>query len=159
MPSFFNKICSRPELSERIASLPRPLVVTNGVFDILHLGHVTYLARAKALGASLIVAVNTDASVRRLGKGEDRPINSCEDRLAVLAALESVDLVVSFDEDTALEVVREIIPELYVKGGDYDVSTIPEGVATIAQGGRVLAIPFEYERSTTETISKIKQHQ
>ena len=159
MPSFFNKICMRSDLSARIASLSRPLVVTNGVFDILHLGHVTYLARAKVLGASLIVAVNTDASVRRLGKGEDRPINSCEDRMAVLAALESVDLVVSFDEDTALEVVREIVPELYVKGGDYDVSAIPEGAAVIASGGRVMAIPFEYERSTTDTISKIRQPQ
>ena len=159
MPSFFKKICLREELGARVLSLPRPLVVTNGVFDILHLGHVTYLARAKALGAALIVAVNTDASVRRLDKGKDRPVNSCEDRMAVLAALESVDLVVSFDEDTAEEVVREIVPELYVKGGDYDVSTIPEGVAVIASGGRVLAIPFEYERSTTDTISRIRQSQ
>ncbi|WAW11301.1 adenylyltransferase/cytidyltransferase family protein [Oxalobacter vibrioformis] len=157
MPPFLKKICLRTELPARIAHLPRPLVVTNGVFDILHRGHVTYLARAKALGASLIVAVNTDASVKRLGKGDDRPINICEDRMAVLAALESVDLVVSFEEETALEIVQEIVPEFYAKGGDYDMVAIPEGIAVISQGGKAIAIPFEHDRSTTAMLSRIRQ--
>ncbi|MCL1886552.1 MAG: D-glycero-beta-D-manno-heptose 1-phosphate adenylyltransferase [Betaproteobacteria bacterium] len=157
MPPFLTKICLRAELPLRIAGLPRPLIVTNGVFDILHRGHVTYLAQAKALGASLVVAVNTDASVKRLGKGKDRPINICEDRMAVLAALESVDLVVSFEEDTALEIVREIVPDFYAKGGDYDVATIPEGMAVISQGGQAVAIPIEHDRSTTAVLSRIRQ--
>jgi len=157
MPPFLKKICPRVELPARIAGLPRPLVVTNGVFDILHRGHVTYLAQAKALGASLVVAVNTDVSVRRLGKGEDRPINICEDRMAVLAALECVDLVVPFEEDTALETVKEIVPEIYAKGGDYDVAAIPEGVAVVSSGGRAVAIPFEHECSTTAMLSRIRK--
>ena len=110
MPEFENKICTREELKQRVAALPKPVVLTNGVFDILHRGHVTYLAQARALGASLVVAANTDASVKRLGKGDDRPLNTCADRMAVLAALESVSLVVDFDEDTALEVVQEAQP-------------------------------------------------
>ncbi|MDR0934122.1 MAG: D-glycero-beta-D-manno-heptose 1-phosphate adenylyltransferase [Burkholderiaceae bacterium] len=157
MPAFFGKICSRAALRARIAGLPRPIVVTNGVFDILHRGHVTYLAQAKALGASLVVAVNTDASVKRLGKGDDRPLNACEDRMALLSALESVDLVVPFEEDTALELVREIAPEVYVKGGDYNIAAIPEGAAVIAQGGKAVAIPFEHDRSTTALLARIRQ--
>jgi len=157
MPSFEQKICSRAELAARISQLPKPVVLTNGVFDILHRGHVTYLAQARELGSSLVVAVNTDASVKRLGKGDDRPINSCEDRMAVLAALESVSLVVSFDEDTALEVVRQGQPEIYAKGGDYDMRTIPEGKAVLAYGGRVKAIDFEYDRSTTALLKKVKK--
>ncbi len=157
MLPFLKKICLRAELPARVAALSRPLVVTNGVFDILHRGHVTYLAQAKAQGASLIVAVNTDASVKRLEKGADRPINICEDRMAVLAALESVDLVVSFEEDTALGIVREIVPEIYAKGGDYDVAAIPEGMAVISQGGKAVAIPFEHDRSTTAMLAKIRR--
>jgi rfaE bifunctional protein nucleotidyltransferase chain/domain len=157
MPSFEQKICSRAELAARISQLPKPVVLTNGVFDILHRGHVTYLAQARELGSSLVVAVNTDASVKRLGKGDDRPINSCEDRMAVLAALESVSLVVSFDEDTALEVVRQGQPEIYAKGGDYDMRAIPEGKAVLAYGGRVKAIDFEYDRSTTALLKKVKK--
>ncbi|MGE5623072.1 MAG: D-glycero-beta-D-manno-heptose 1-phosphate adenylyltransferase, partial [Bacillota bacterium] len=133
------------------------VVLTNGVFDILHRGHVTYLAQAREQGASLVVAVNTDASVKRLGKGDDRPINSCEDRMAILAALESVSLVVPFDEDTALEVVREARPEVYVKGGDYDMTAIPEGKAVLAYGGRAIAIEFEHDRSTTKLLSKVRR--
>lgn len=157
MSPFLEKICLRAQLSARIEKLPEPVVLTNGVFDILHRGHVTYLAQAKALGASLVVAVNTDASVRRLGKGSDRPINICEDRMAVLAALESVDLVVSFEEDTALEIVKEMTPAYYAKGGDYDMSAIPEGRMVMAQGGKAVAIPFEHERSTSAMLSKIRQ--
>ncbi|MEG2031204.1 MAG: D-glycero-beta-D-manno-heptose 1-phosphate adenylyltransferase [Janthinobacterium sp.] len=157
MPDFEHKICGRDTLRARVAALPKPVVVTNGVFDILHRGHVTYLAQARALGASLVVAINTDASVKRLGKGDDRPLNSCEDRLAVLAALESVSLVVPFSEDSALEVVQEIMPEIYVKGGDYDMTAIPEGKAVLAYGGQAVAIDFEHDRSTTKLLSKVRQ--
>jgi rfaE bifunctional protein nucleotidyltransferase chain/domain len=156
MPSFENKICPREELKNRVALLPRPVVLTNGVFDILHRGHVTYLAQAKEMGASLVVAVNTDASVRRLGKGDDRPLNNSEDRTAVLAALASVDLVVCFDEDSAQQVVLEAKPDVYVKGGDYDMQAIPEGRAVAAYGGRTVALPFEHDRSTTKLLSKVR---
>jgi D-glycero-beta-D-manno-heptose 1-phosphate adenylyltransferase len=159
MPSFEQKICARDELAARVAALPQPVVLTNGVFDILHRGHVTYLAQARALGASLVVAVNTDASVKRLGKGDDRPLNSCADRMAVLAALEAVSLVVPFDEDSALQVVQEARPALYVKGGDYDMASIPEGQAVLAYGGRVVAIDFEHDRSTSKLLAKARRPQ
>lgn len=157
MPDFEKKLCSRADLPARIAQLPHPVVLTNGVFDILHRGHVTYLAQARALGASLVVAVNTDASVKRLGKGDDRPLNICADRMAVLAGLEAVSLVVAFDEDTALEVVQEARPDIYAKGGDYDMAAIPEGQAVTAYGGRAVAIDFEHDRSTTKLLTKIRQ--
>jgi len=157
MSDFEKKICSRAELRARVAALPQPVVLTNGVFDILHRGHVTYLAQARAEGASLVVAANTDASVKRLGKGDDRPINTCDDRMAVLAALESVSLVVPFDEDTALEVVQEARPQIYVKGGDYDMGAIPEGQAVAAYGGKAVAIAFEHDRSTTKLLAKVRK--
>lgn len=153
---FEEKITATKNLVQRIEALPKPVVLTNGVFDILHRGHVTYLAQARALGASLVVAVNTDASVKRLGKGDDRPINSCEDRMAVLAALESVNLVVAFDEDTALEVVKMARPDIYAKGGDYQMDAIPEGRAVLAYGGRVEAISFLYDRSTSKLLAKAR---
>jgi len=156
MPNFEKKLVTRAELQERVAGLPKPVVLTNGVFDILHRGHVTYLAQAREQGASLVVAVNTDASVKRLGKGDDRPVNTCEDRMTILAALESVSLVVPFDEDTALEVVQEARPEVYVKGGDYDMSAIPEGRAVAAYGGKAVAIEFRHDRSTTKLLSKVR---
>ncbi|MFZ6845665.1 D-glycero-beta-D-manno-heptose 1-phosphate adenylyltransferase [Undibacterium sp. RuTC16W] len=156
MTTFEQKISTASDLRERIAALPKPVVMTNGVFDILHRGHVTYLDQARALGASLVVAVNTDASVKRLGKGDDRPVNSCEDRLAVLAALESVSLVVDFDEDTALQMVELARPDLYVKGGDYDMAAIPEGKAVLAYGGQVKAIDFEHDRSTSKLLAKVR---
>src|SRR5512135_3183866 len=118
-PSFENKICGRAELVARAADLPRPLVFTNGCFDVLHRGHVTYLAQARALGASLIVGVNSDASVRRQGKGDDRPVNIEADRMSVLAALEAVSLVVLFDEDTPLKLILACRPDVLVKGGDW----------------------------------------
>lgn len=157
MITFEQKLTSRAELRARIAALPQPVVLTNGVFDILHRGHVTYLAQAREEGASLVVAVNTDASVKRLGKGDDRPINTCADRMAVLAALEAVSLVVEFDEDTALEVVQEGRPNIYVKGGDYQMDAIPEGQAVLAYGGKVVAIPFEHDRSTSKLLSRVRQ--
>jgi len=156
MPSFENKICTRAELAARIAALPKPVVLTNGVFDILHRGHVTYLAQARELGGSLVVAANTDASVKRLGKGDDRPHNTLADRMAVLAALEAVSLVVEFDEDTALEVVQEGRPDIYAKGGDYVMDQIPEGKAVLAYGGRAVAIDFEHDRSTTKLVARIR---
>jgi rfaE bifunctional protein nucleotidyltransferase chain/domain len=157
MPDFENKIGDPSRLIEQLQSLPHPVVMTNGVFDLLHRGHVTYLAQARALGASLVVAVNTDASVRRLGKGEDRPINVCADRMAVLAALESVSMVLAFDDDTALQAVELVRPDIYVKGGDYDMRAIPEGQAVLAYGGQVRAIDFEHDRSTTKTLQKLTQ--
>jgi len=156
MSQFEKKICSRADLQARAAKLPRPVILTNGVFDILHRGHVTYLADARELGASLIVAVNTDASVKRLGKGDDRPLNQCSDRMAVLAALDAVSLVVEFDEDTALEVVREVRPDVYAKGGDYRVETTTEGREVLEQGGCTHAIPFEHDRSTTNLLKKVR---
>jgi rfaE bifunctional protein nucleotidyltransferase chain/domain len=156
MPEFEKKICPRSELKQRVAALPKPVVLTNGVFDILHRGHVTYLAQARALGASLVVAANTDASVKRLGKGDERPLNTGGDRMAVLAALESVSLVVEFDEDTALEVVQEAQPEIYAKGGDYDMRAIPEGKAVLGYGGRAVAIDFQHDRSTTKLLTKVR---
>ncbi|MGZ3183551.1 MAG: adenylyltransferase/cytidyltransferase family protein [Telluria sp.] len=156
MPDFESKICTRAELRARVAALPKPVVMTNGVFDILHRGHVTYLAQARALGGSLVVAANTDASVKRLGKGDDRPLNTCADRMAVLAALESVSLVVDFDEDTALEAVQEARPDIYAKGGDYVMTGIPEGQAVIAYGGRAVAIDFEHDRSTSKLLAKVR---
>ncbi len=158
MANFEEKICPRVALAARVAQLPRPVVLTNGVFDILHRGHVTYLAQARALGGSLVVAVNTDASVKRLGKGDDRPLNNCEDRMALLAALESVSLVVAFDEDTALQIVQQARPDIYAKGGDYDMAAIPEGQAVAAYGGRAVAIDFEHDRSTTKLLSKVRNN-
>ena len=159
MADFEHKICRRTELSERVAHLPQPVVMTNGVFDILHRGHVTYLAQACALGASLVVAVNTDASVKRLNKGTDRPLNSCADRMAVIAALESVFLVVEFDEDTALEVVLQAHPAIYAKGGDYDMTSIPEAQAVTAYGGRAIVIDFQHDRSTTQLLQRVRQQE
>jgi len=156
MPSFEQKLCTRATLRERVAQLPQPVVLTNGVFDILHRGHVTYLAQARELGASLVVAVNTDASVKRLGKGDDRPLNTLADRMAVLAALEAVSLVVEFDEDTALEVVQEARPDIYAKGGDYVMTAIPEGQAVLAYGGKAVAIDFAHDRSTSKLVAKIR---
>ena len=150
------KICNRAELAERVAQLPAPVVLTNGVFDILHRGHVTFLAQARALGASLVVAVNTDPSVKRLGKGSDRPLNTCADRMAVLAALEAVSLVVAFEEDTATAVVAQVRPNVYAKGGDYVMSEIAEDRALRACGGRAVAIDFEHDRSTTSLLKKVR---
>jgi rfaE bifunctional protein nucleotidyltransferase chain/domain len=156
MTDFELKMTTRADLAARVAALPQPVVLTNGVFDILHRGHVTYLAQARALGAALVVAVNTDASVKRLGKGDDRPLNTCDDRMAVISALESVALVVDFDEDTALEVVQEARPGIYAKGGDYDMTAIPEGQAVLAYGGQAIAIDFEHDRSTTKLLTKVR---
>ena len=155
-PSFESKVCPLDQLASRIAKLPRPLVFTNGVFDILHRGHASYLAQARALGASLVVGVNSDASVKMLGKGDDRPINSEADRQALLAALESVAMVVLFTEQTPVSLIEKIRPDIYVKGGDYEIDTLAETRLVKTWGGKAIAIPFLYERSTTSLLGKIR---
>ncbi len=155
-PAFENKICTAQNLAAKVAALPRPLVFTNGCFDVLHRGHVTYLAQARALGASLIIGVNSDASVKRQGKGDDRPINSEQDRLAVLAALESVSLVVLFEEDTPLNLILACHPDMLVKGGDWKPENIVGSKEVQGWGGSVHSIPFLHERSTTSLLKKIR---
>ena len=155
-PCYPAKIAQAHEAVARIGALAKPRVFTNGVFDVLHRGHVTYLEQARGLGASLVVAVNSDDSVRRLGKGADRPLNSLDDRMAMLAALASVDLVVPFDEDTPRHLIVACMPEILVKGGDYNVATTVGAAEVIAAGGRFVAIPFRYDRSTTALIAKIR---
>lgn len=158
-PRFAAKILARAacEQAVREGRLPRPLVFTNGVFDILHRGHVTYLDQAAQLGASLVVAINTDESVRRLGKGAERPLNGEADRAAVLAALACVDVVTWFTEDTPLALIEALRPDIIVKGGDYDMDALPETAAVRSWGGRAVSIPFEWERSTTALIRKIRR--
>ena len=156
-PAFEAKIVDPAELGKRIATLPRPLVFTNGCFDILHRGHVTYLAQARALGAALIVAANSDASVRRLGKGDDRPVNVLADRMTLLASLECVSLVTWFDEDTPIERIRDCHPDILVKGGDWPVEKIVGYREVTGWGGSVHSIPFIHERSTTALLEKIRR--
>lgn len=155
-PEFERKLCPPEQLAERLSALARPLVMTNGCFDILHRGHVTYLAQARALGASLVVALNTDASVRRQGKGEDRPINPLAQRAAVMAALESVSLVTWFDEDTPANLIDVVRPDVLVKGGDWPIERIVGSAETLARGGLVHSIPFEFETSTTAMLNRIR---
>lgn len=156
LPTHTAKICAPEDLAARVATLPRPLVFTNGCFDILHRGHVTYLGQARALGASMIVALNTDASVKRQGKGDDRPLNSLEDRAHVMAALGCVDLVTWFDEDTPIARILDTHPDVLVKGGDWPVETIVGYTEVLGWGGSVHSIPFEVQRSTTALLSKIR---
>ena len=153
---FLNKLASRDEAMARIAALPRPVVFTNGVFDVLHRGHVTYLEQARALGGSLVVALNTDASSKKLGKGSDRPLNTELDRAVVMAALESVSLVTWFDEETPLKLIRQLKPDVLVKGGDYDMRQLPETAVVEAYGGRAVAIGFVEGYSTTALVTKIR---
>ena len=155
-PAFERKLCAPDELVARLGALARPLVFTNGVFDLLHRGHVTYLARARALGAALLVALNGDVSARRLGKGADRPVNPLEDRMAVVAALESVDAVTWFDEDTPARLIDVCRPEVLVKGGDWPVERIVGAREVLARGGKVYSIPFEHQRSTTRLLERIR---
>jgi rfaE bifunctional protein nucleotidyltransferase chain/domain len=155
---FEAKICApAADFKTRVAVLPRPLVFTNGCFDILHRGHVTYLAQARALGAGLLVAVNSDASVKRQGKGDDRPINTLADRLAMLAALECVSLVTWFDEDTPIMRILESRPDILVKGGDWPSERIVGAREVLDWGGSVHSIPFIHQRSTTSILEKIRR--
>jgi len=149
-------VASDAELQSRLDNLPRPIVFTNGCFDILHRGHVTYLAEAAALGNSLVVGVNTDDSVRRLDKAPDRPFNSLDDRMAVLSALGVVSLVVPFDEDTPLELIKKVKPDHLVKGGDWKISDIVGNEFVRDHGGEVHSIPFQFQRSTTDLVKRIR---
>ena len=130
---------------------------TNGVFDLLHRGHVTYLAQARALGAMLLVALNGDASARRLGKGDGRPVNGLEDRMALVAALEAVDAVTWFDEDTPAALIETLRPQVLVKGGDWPAEKIVGAVETLRRGGRVISVPFEHDRSTSSLLERIRK--
>lgn len=156
MSSLMDKVCAQADLPGRLDALPRPLVFTNGVFDVLHRGHVNYLHQAAALGVSLIVAVNSDASAKLLGKGPDRPLNKAEDRAAVLAGLASVALVTFFDEPTPVELIKKLKPDLYVKGGDYDMETLEETRVVRSWGGDAVAIPFVDGYSTTSLVKRIR---
>lgn len=158
-PVFLSKLASRQEAAQRMAALRAngPVVFTNGVFDVLHRGHASYLAQARSLGRSLVVALNSDASAKRLGKGPDRPLNNELDRAALMAALESVSLVTWFDEDTPLELITELRPDVLVKGGDYDMSKLAETKVVEGYGGRAQAIPFVDGYSTTALVKKIRQ--
>lgn len=155
-PEFEAKICDPRALASCVRALARPVVFTNGVFDILHRGHVTYLAQARALGASLVVGVNSDASVKRLGKGAQRPLNELGDRMAVLAALASVSLVTSFDEDTPLALILACRPDVLVKGGDWQPAEIVGAAEVRSWGGEVHSIAFSHARSTTELLRRIR---
>lgn len=154
-----DKFCPPHALSSRLERLSRPLVMTNGVFDVLHRGHVSYLDRAAKLGSSLLVAVNSDASARMLGKGPDRPLNNAENRTYVIAGLESVSVVTTFDELTPVELIKAVRPDFYVKGGDYDMETLEETNLVRSWGGQSLAIPFVDGFSTTSLIKRIRQPQ
>ena len=156
MPHFIDKLCPRTELARRIAAMPRPVVFTNGVFDILHRGHVSYLAQARELGASLVLGLNSDASARMLGKGPDRPLNGEADRACVLAALESVSLVTLFDEPTPVALLQLVRPDVYVKGGDYDIEALEETRWVRSWGGQALALPFVEGYSTTALVGRIR---
>ena len=155
--NFENKIVAPGELAARLAALPRPLVFTNGCFDILHRGHVTLLAQARELGSSMIVALNSDASVKHLGKGDDRPVNTLADRMALIASLECVSLVTWFDENTPIERILECRPDVLVKGGDWPVDKIVGNAEVASWGGRTLSIPFIHQKSTTALLDKIRR--
>ena len=155
-PAFETKIVARANLASRVAQLARPVVFTNGVFDLLHRGHVTYLTQARTLGASLVVAINSDVSVRTLGKGANRPVNTEGDRAAIVAALQSVSMVTIFDENVPLEVLKIVAPEIYVKGGDYNMAVLAESALVQSWGGTSVAIAFEHERSTTQLLSRLR---
>ena len=156
-PAFERKIRAPREIAGWQAELARPLVFTNGVFDLLHRGHVTCLAQARSLGAALLVALNGDASARRLGKGPGRPLNPLEDRMALVAALEPVDAVTWFDDDTPLALIQACRPEVLVKGGDWPADSIVGAKDVLARGGRVFSIPFEHQRSTSALLERIRK--
>ncbi len=158
LPDFLDKITRAEDVPAAMEKLPKPWVFTNGVFDVLHRGHVLYLAQARALGGSLIVALNTDASVRRLGKGDDRPLNAEQDRAVVMASQGAVDLVTWFSEDTPQALIARIRPDILVKGGDYEMSTLPETALVESWGGRAQALPFVSGYSTTGLVRKIRAH-
>ncbi len=149
------KILSLPALLKTLKKNPKKRVVfTNGCFDILHAGHVTYLEKARTHGDLLVVALNTDASTKKL-KGPTRPINPLADRTKVIAALESVSYVISFNEETPIKLIKKILPHILIKGGDYEIEKIVGYREVTAHGGKVLTIPFLKGRSTSKVIQKV----
>jgi len=156
MPAFLDKLCPRSDLAARLQALPRPVVFTNGVFDLLHRGHVCYLAEARALGASLVIGLNSDSSARGLGKGPGRPLNAEADRACVLAALESVSLVTLFDEPTPLALLGLVRPDWYVKGGDYEIGLLAETALVRSWGAQAVAIPVVDGYSTSALVERIR---
>jgi rfaE bifunctional protein nucleotidyltransferase chain/domain len=154
--SLASKLIPAQHLGRHDWSVARPLVFTNGVFDVLHRGHVIYLASARTLGATLLVGVNTDASARQLGKGPGRPANREEDRALLLAALQSVSYVTLFDETTPCELIRRCQPDVYVKGGDYDVETLEETRLVRSWGGRSLAMPLVPGYSSSALVQRLR---
>ena len=155
-PKFLSKIVARAQAAQACAALPKPVVFTNGVFDVLHRGHASNLAAARELGGSLVVALNTDASAKRLGKGPGRPLNNEADRAALIAALASTDMVTWFDEDTPLEIIDALRPDIIVKGGDNDMQLLKEAQLVQSYGGQALALSFVDGYSTTALVQKIR---
>jgi len=151
-----DKLCPRETAAECARLLPRPLVFTNGVFDVLHRGHVACLAAARELGGSLVVGLNSDASARGLGKGPDRPLNNEMDRACVLDALEAVTMIVLFDEPTPLALIEALHPDVYIKGGDYDMDRLAEARLVRGWGGLAMALPFVPHLSTTALVERIR---
>lgn len=149
-------IVNHSELQQQLKKLDRPLVFTNGCFDILHLGHVSYLEEARNRGESMIVALNSDKSVKRQNKGDDRPINPLQDRMSVMASLQCVDAVTYFDEDTPLDLIKQIMPDILIKGGDWPIDKIVGAKEVQANGGSVYSIDFKFERSTTSLLERIR---
>jgi len=144
------------EIINRIKAERKKIVFTNGCFDLLHVGHVRYLAQAKKLGDFLIIGLNSDSSVKEL-KGEDRPINSFEDRATLLSAIESVDLVIMFEEQTPENLIKDIVPDILVKGGDYNIEDIVGYQTVVQNGGQVKTLSFYDGYSSTNYINKIKK--
>src|SRR3990172_8629532 len=156
-PPFEDKICEPQHFRGRVELLTKPRVFTNGVFDVLHRGHVTYLDEARAKGQSLLVALNSDASAKRLGKAGDRPINRLEDRMAVVAALQSVDLVTWFEDDTPLALILACRQEILVKGGDWKPEAMVGAKEMSGWGGSAHSIPFQHEKSTSSLLERIRR--
>ena len=155
-PSERKIVTDTGQLPARLAELARPLVFTNGCFDLMHVSHVRYLQAAKALGHLLVVGVNSDASVRRLDKGQGRPVNPLDDRLAILAALACVSLVVPFEDDTPYALIKRVRPDHLVKGGDWTPDKIVGADVVTGYGGQVHSVPFRFQRSTTDLLQRIR---
>lgn len=157
-PLFADKVCDAGQALSRLVGWRQAgaVVFTNGVFDVLHRGHASYLEQARALGATLVVGVNTDASAKRLGKGPERPLNNQQDRAFLIAALASVSLVTLFDEDTPEQLIAQLRPDVYVKGGDYDMERLGETALVRSWGGRAVAIPFVSGYSTSALVTRIQ---
>ena len=157
--NFMDKIGSTEQTLARVRAWRaqgQRVIFTNGVFDVLHRGHVSYLDQARALGDRLVVGLNTDASAKRLNKGPDRPVNPEADRAMVMAALESVNAVTWFDEDTPLALIEALRPDVIVKGGDYDMDRLPETALVKTWGGQAKALPFVAGYSTTQLVERIR---